>query len=288
MDGRITEHLGSRDFARIARALAWLDEHWREQPALAKVAQAVGLSPAYFDRLFHDWAGVTPKAYLQTLTAGAARIELRRRRTLLDTAYAVGLSGPARLHDLIVKMDAMSPAEYAREGAGLTLRAGIAPSPFGWVLSAETDRGLCHLSFVDSEDEAAAKSLLAAQWPHAQLRWEPQTAARLATSLWNPMAPTRAPLRLLVRGSRFRLKVWHAMLALPSGDTASYTQIGQRAGIPPGSARAIGAAVGANPIAWVIPCHRVLRADGSLGGYHWGTERKRAMLAWERLRPGGP
>jgi len=285
MNAVATEHLDSRDFSRIAGALAWLETHWREQPTLLTMARAAGLSPAYFNRLFHDWAGLTPKSYLQTLTGAAARAALRNRRSLLDTSLDLGLSGPGRLHDLIVKLEAMSPAEFARQGEGLTLACGIARSPFGWLLSAETPRGLCHLSFVESAARAPALALLREQWPAAQLDWHPAAAMALSARLWSNVAGRPAPLRLCVRGTTFQLKVWQALLASRSGEQTSYARLAARVGAP-GAARAVGGAVAANPIAWLIPCHRVLRADGTLGGYHWGPERKRAMLAWEQLHAG--
>lgn len=283
MDAQSRTGLDDRDFGRICRALDYLDAHWREQPSLQAMADAAELSPTYFDRLFHDWAGLTPKAYLQQLTAAAARRALRARRSLLDTAFDVGLSGPGRLHDLIVKLEAMSPAEYARAGEGMRIACGVARSPFGWLLSAQTERGLCHLSFVADEARDAALATVREHWPRAQLLWQPESAEALRAQLWTAAAPAPVPLRLLVRGSRFQLKIWQALLALPAGAHTSYARLSADAGAP-GAARATGGAVGANPIAWIIPCHRVLRADGALGGYRWGPERKRAMLAWERLR----
>lgn len=274
--------LDSRDFARICRALDYLDAHWRDQPTLQAMADAAGLSPAYFNRLFHDWAGLTPKAYLQQLTAAAARRSLRARRSLLDTALEVGLSGPGRLHDLIVKLDAMTPADYAREAEGMNLVCGVARSPFGWLLSAETERGLCHLSFVASDAREPSLEAVRAHWPRARLQWQPEAATALQARLWTGDVATPAPLRLLVRGSRFQVKIWQALLGLPVGARSSYGELAGRAGAA-AAARATGSAVGANPLAWIIPCHRVLRADGALGGYRWGPERKRAMLAWEQL-----
>jgi AraC family transcriptional regulator of adaptative response/methylated-DNA-[protein]-cysteine methyltransferase len=283
MDATSSRQLGSPDFARICRSLRYLDDHWREQPTLQAMADAAGLSPGWFNRLFHDWAGVTPKSYLQQLTAAAARPALRARRSLLDTALEVGLSGPGRLHDLMIKLEAMSPAEYARDAAGMTIVCGIARSPFGWLLSGQTSRGLCHLGFVESAAEEPALLVLREKWPQARLEWRPQAAAELATRLWREPGAPNAPLRLLVRGTRFQLKVWQALLSVAPGQQTSYAALGGAIGAD-GAARATGGAVAANPIAWLIPCHRVLRADGALGGYHWGAERKHAMLAWERLR----
>lgn len=275
--------LHSRDFERISRALAYIEEHWREHPALETIAAHVGLSPFHFNRLFHHWAGVTPKAYLQYLTAAVAKAGLRRREPVLGTALRVGLSGSGRLHDLMIKLEAMSPAQYAQGGAGLRIEFGVAPSPFGLMLAGLTERGVCHLGFVASADRAGATRELHAAWPNARLRWNPEAVAELARRIFAPAAgERRAPLRLQVRGSQFQLKVWQALLSLPHDELTSYGALAAAVDKPE-AARAVGTAVGANPIAWLIPCHRVLRAGGALGGYHWGVDRKRAMLAWESL-----
>ncbi len=280
--------LGTRDFGRICRALEFIEAHWQEQPTLERMANAVGLSPYYFNRLFHLWAGITPKAYVQLITGAVAKAGLRKKQPLLHTALQVGLSGSGRLHDLIVKLEAMSPAQYADGGAGLRIEYGVAPSPFGLMLTGRTARGVCHLSFIAQGSRAEATRELRAQWPKARLRWSPESALELAEQLW-PASRTatsaRLPLRLLVHGSQFQLKVWQALLALDAGENVAYGELGAKLQ-QKGAARAIGGAVGANPIAWLIPCHRVLRAGGALGGYAWGTDRKRAILAWEQLRVG--
>jgi AraC family transcriptional regulator of adaptative response/methylated-DNA-[protein]-cysteine methyltransferase len=287
--------LGARDFERICHALEFIEAHWQEQPTLERMASAVSLSPYYFNRLFHLWAGITPKAYVQLITGAVAKAGLRKKKPLLHTALQVGLSGPGRLHDLIIKLEAMSPAQYADGGAGLCIEYGIAPSPFGLMLAGRTTRGVCHLSFIAHESRAEATRELRAQWPKARLRWSPEAALELAEKLW-PAATavgarrsaadnTHSPLRLLVHGSQFQLKVWQALLALDAGENVGYGELGEKLQRK-SAARAIGGAVGANPIAWLIPCHRVLRAGGALGGYAWGTDRKRAILAWEQLRVG--
>jgi AraC family transcriptional regulator of adaptative response/methylated-DNA-[protein]-cysteine methyltransferase len=228
---------------------------------------------------------VTPKVYLQYVTGSIAKEGLRQQQSLLETSLAVGLSGPGRLHDLIVNLEAMSPAEYARGGSGVIIDWGIAPSPFGLLLAARTTRGLCHLGFLDVADREAAAGTLRRLWPDARLRLSQATAVETVDRLW-PLSAAQAPaadaLRLQVRGTNFQLKVWQALLALEPGHSTSYGRLAQQLGSG-GAARAIGGAVGANPVAWLIPCHRVLRAGGELGGYHWGVDRKRAMLAWERL-----
>lgn len=283
-------NLSTRDFERIARAISYIDEHWREQPPLPDLAARVHLSPFHFDRLFRRWAGITPKSYIQHITGTVAREYLSQKTSLLETSLAVGLSGPSRLHDLIVKLEALTPAEAARGGAGVAIDYGVAETPFGLMLAGCTPRGVCHLAFVDSGSQALARDALAQHWPAARLHWNPEAIAALAARIWPPGPRNPGPaVQLWVRGTAFQLQVWRALLALGPGQRTSYGELAQRLG-KPGAARAVGTAVGANPVAWLIPCHRVLRASGELGGYHWGVERKRAMLAWERLRrpPGFP
>lgn len=287
--------LGARDFERVSRALEYIERHWREQPTLEQIAGHVALSPYYFNRLFHQWAGITPKAYIQVITGSVAKAGLRQRNSLLSTALKVGLSGSSRLHDLIVKLEAMSPAQYADGGAGLRIEFGVAPSPFGLMLSGRTTRGVCYLAFVADRSRNLAARELRQHWPKARLRWNPASAAELADLLWPASATAAAlgnsarrearaaPLHVQVHGSGFQLKVWQALLALDAGERVGYAELGARVQ-KPSAARAVGGAVGANPVAWLIPCHRVLRAGGALGGYHWGVDRKRAMLAWEQLR----
>jgi AraC family transcriptional regulator of adaptative response/methylated-DNA-[protein]-cysteine methyltransferase len=293
MDTR-ADRLDSRDFQRIARAIAHIDTHWCEQPTLAELARAAGLSRFHFSRLFRRWAGISPRQYLQHVTGLAAKAQLRGRAAVLDAALAVGLSGPGRLHDLIVTLEAMSPAEYARGGEGVRIECGFAPTPFGLMLCGRTARGICHLGFGPDADRARAERLLHAEWPRATLHWSDAAAAELARRLWAPRSRrVRAgadPLRLHVRGTNFQLRVWRALLRLDAEACSSYGELARGLGAP-GAARAVGQAVGANPIAWISPCHRVLRGCGALGGYRWGLERKRAMLAWEGLPappPKGP
>jgi AraC family transcriptional regulator, regulatory protein of adaptative response / methylated-DNA-[protein]-cysteine methyltransferase len=280
--------LSSRDFDRIARAIAYIDEHWREQPRLEAIAATLHLSPFHFERLFHNWAGITPKGYIQYITGSVAKQRLSQKSNVLDVSLAVGLSGPSRLHDLMVKLEAMTPAEAARGGAGVPIDYGIAPTPFGLMLAGCTPRGVCHLAFIEDAGQDVARAGMVACWPNARLQWNPQAIEALAARIW-PAAPAPAgspvdsPLKVWVRGTAFQFQVWRALLALGAGERTSYGALAQRLGAPR-AARAVGTAVGANPVAWLIPCHRVLRAGGALGGYHWGVERKRAMLAWEALR----
>jgi AraC family transcriptional regulator, regulatory protein of adaptative response / methylated-DNA-[protein]-cysteine methyltransferase len=277
----------SRDFARIAAAIRFIEENFRAQPRLAAIAQAARLSEFHFNRLFRRWAGVTPRQYLAFVTARAARGELTNTSSVLEAAYALGLSGPGRLHDLLVTLDAVTPGEFKARGRGLELTCGFSATPFGEALLASTPRGLCHLAFVESGARPAALARLADNWPQARLRHDDGAAAALARRVWTRSAaadgaPAGAPLRLAVSGTNFQLKVWQALLELGSAGPTSYAALAQAVGVENG-ARAVGSAVAANPVAWLIPCHNVLRKNGELGGYHWGVDRKRAMLAWEAL-----
>jgi AraC family transcriptional regulator of adaptative response/methylated-DNA-[protein]-cysteine methyltransferase len=284
-----TSFLNSRDFARIARAIRYIEEHFRAQPRLAQIAQAAHLSEFHFNRLFRRWAGLTPRQYLAFVTARAARRALLSAPSVLEAAYEVGLSGPGRLHDLMVTLEAVTPGELRSCGAGLQLCGGFTDTPFGRALIASTPRGVAHLSFVEPGGEAQALAALAAHWPRAVFVRRDGAASTLAAQIWDPRprAPAAA-LRLAVSGTNFQLKVWQALLQIGPDAPTTYAQLAEHIGAP-GAARAVGNAVGANPVAWLIPCHNVLRQDGTLGGYHWGEDRKRAMLAWSSLsrpRPG--
>jgi AraC family transcriptional regulator of adaptative response/methylated-DNA-[protein]-cysteine methyltransferase len=228
---------------------------------------------------------VTPKQYLAAVTGAAARDALARNASVLDAAYAVGLSGPGRLHDLVVTLDAMTPGELKAEGRGLTVKYGYSNTPFGRALFATTDRGLFHLGFVDVGDEGRAFEALRARAPHASFERDDDIARGLARRIWSGPRAKGAPLRLNVSGTNFQLKVWQALVDLGSRGRTHYSGIASAIG-KAGCSRAVGGAVGANPIAWLIPCHHVLRKSGGLGGYHWGEDRKRAMLAWEGLARG--
>jgi AraC family transcriptional regulator of adaptative response/methylated-DNA-[protein]-cysteine methyltransferase len=270
----------SRDFARIGRAIRYIDEHYREQPRLEDVAAHAGLSEFHFNRLFRRWAGVTPKQYLTAVTGAAAREALNGKASVLDAAYSVGLSGPGRLHDLVVTLDAMTPGELKAEGQGTTLTYGFSNTPFGRALFAVTARGLFYLGFVEASEEAAALDALKARAPRATFVHDDSVARELAMRIWGAPEQKRAPLRLNITGTNFQLKVWQALIELGSREATSYGELATSIGCA-GSSRAVGGAVGSNPIAWLIPCHHVLRKSGGLGGYHWGEDRKRAMLAWE-------
>jgi len=285
MNDHTTSFLDSRDFGRIARAIRFIDENFRAQPRLATIAQAVHLSEFHFNRLFRRWAGVTPRQYLAFVTARAARGALAAAPSVLEAAYAVGLSAPSRLHDLMVTLEAVTPGELRTGGAGLELTAGFTATPFGRALIGRTARGIAHLSFLEERQEAAALAQLAERWPRARLARDDVAAAALAARIWDPAAAA-APLRVAVPGTNFQLKVWHALLETGAAPSVSYAHLARAAGTA-AAARAVGNAVGANRVAWLIPCHKVLRQDGALGGYHWGSDRKRAMLAWSALRSEG-
>ena len=267
------------DYARMAQAIRFIDEARDDQPGLDDIAAHLGLSPAHFQRLFSRWVGVSPKKYLQYLTLDHARTLLRERHTVLDAAHESGLSGPGRLHDLFVGWEAMSPGEYAQRGAGLEIRYGHAPSPFGESLLMWTGRGLCGLAFTGETGRDAADADMRARWPLAAYRHDAQGAADHAARVFGGAGE----VRLQLIGAPFQIKVWEALLAIPSGHVTTYSDIAARIGTPR-AVRAVGTAVGRNPVSWLIPCHRALRKSGGLGGYHWGLPVKRAMLAYESAR----
>ncbi|WP_224364271.1 bifunctional transcriptional activator/DNA repair enzyme AdaA [Hyalangium versicolor] len=276
--------MATSDYARIERAIHFLDAHGQNQPPLAEVAAHVGLSPYHFQRLFTRWAGISPKRFLQFQTLENAKQLLTERRSLLDATYDAGLSSGGRLHDLFVTLTAMTPGEFKQGGAGLTLRYGVHASPFGDYLLAVCERGICALRFLtgSSWDEAVAE--LRAEWPRAALVQAPEATRPYAERIFPQRTPREfQPLNLLVKGTNFQLKVWEALLRIPSGAVATYEDIAQAVEAPR-AVRAVGSAVGGNPIGLLIPCHRVIRKTGAFGQYRWGLPRKRAMLAWESAR----
>jgi len=272
------------DYDRVTRALDYLDAHRDGKPALEDVARAAGLSPFHFQRLFRRWAGVSPARLMQYQKAQHAKAALREGRTVLDTAYEVGLSGAGRLHDLLVAVDAVTPGNVRTAGAGLTIRWGHHDTRFGGATVGLTDRGICALGF-DDRERGATVARLSHDWPAARLARDQRGTAGVIERIFDRAQPGR-PLTLHLRGTNFQLKVWEALLAIPEGATTSYQQIAGAIGSP-GANRAVGAAVGRNPVAFLVPCHRVLRASGMLGGYHWGAGRKQAILTWERMRRAG-
>lgn len=281
----LPEHfVDSRDFARIARAIAYLDEHFRSQPRLEDVAAHVHLSEFHFNRLFRRWAGVTPKQYLTAITGAAARDALSSQSSVLDAALSVGLSGPGRLHDLVVTVNAMTPGEIKAQGRGTIVHYGFTNTPFGRALFASTSRGLSHLQFVEHGDDAAALAELRESTPLSHFERDDESARSLALRIWSNEQNQEGPLQVNVAGTNFQLKVWQALLRVGAEGNTSYGELATAIGAP-GCSRAVGTAVGSNSIAYLIPCHRVLRKSGGLGGYRWGEGRKRAMLAWEALQP---
>lgn len=272
----MTDESPAYHYRVIARALAEIDA---AGPGLTLdgLAARMGMSAPHFQRVFSQWVGVSPKRYQQYLALDHARRLLADRFTVLDTALATGLSGPGRLHDLFLRWEAMSPGEYARAGAGLTIGWAFCDSPFGEALAMATDRGLCGLGFTAECGRDAALADLMARWPKAQFQPDPAVAARAAAAF------AGRDTRLHLIGAPFQIKVWEALLRIPSGHVTSYSEIAQAVGHP-AAQRAVGTAVGRNPVSFFIPCHRALRRSGGLGGYHWGLPVKRAMLAWEAAR----
>jgi len=270
------------DYERIAQVIRYLDDRHVEQPALATLAARTGLSRFHFHRLFSTWAGITPKGFLQCLTLSRAKDLLRDGESVLDVALESGLSGPGRLHDLCVNLEAASPGELKSGGAGWTISAGFAETPFGKCLVAEGPRGICHLSFVESESEKAAFAALQGDWPQARLQRDDAAAERLTARIFaRPDGARSQPvLRAFVRGTPFQVRVWRALLRIQPGRLTSYGRLAN-AIAQPAAARAVGTAVGQNPLAYLIPCHRVIRETGVMGNYRWGAIRKRAMMAWE-------
>jgi AraC family transcriptional regulator of adaptative response/methylated-DNA-[protein]-cysteine methyltransferase len=270
------------DYERVATMIRFLDRHHTDQPDLNELAAAAGLSPFHFHRLFSTWAGVTPKDFLQCLTLEHVKQLLRDGGNVFDAALDAGLSGPGRLHDLCVTLEAASPGEMKNGGAGIQIDYGFFQTPFGEALIAETERGLCHLSFVQEDGRDAVRDLLADEWPNAQLKRSDSRIAELSDVIFTQgrEGAARRPLRAFVRGTSFQLRVWRALLQIPSGTLTTYGRLAEAIGQSK-AARAVGTAVGANPISFVIPCHRVIRETGALGNYGGGRIRKRAMVGWE-------
>lgn len=274
------------DYGRVERAIRFLDEHYLDQPRLEDVAGAMGLSPYHAQRVFARWAGVSPKQFLGLLTLADAKCRLAGPCSILDVAFDVGLSGPSRLHDLFVKLEAMTPGDYKAMGDGLEMRWGVHATPFGDALFVVTDRGLAHLAFVG---ECAVQEVLEeakAEWPRSSFIADPSATLPFARRAF-ALNGGEGPLRILVKGTPFQIQAWRALLRVPLGGTTTYGDIARAIG-QPAAARAIGSALSRNRIAFLIPCHRVIRETGALGGYHWGAARKRAMLAWEAARGGEP
>lgn len=277
--------LNADDYHRIERAIVFVAEHFREQPDLECIAARAQLSAAHFNRLFRRWAGVTPKQFVQRLTLDAAKWQLQQAHSVMRAALESGLSGPGRLHDLFVTLEAMTPGEYKSGGAGLSLGYGVAATPFGPAWLVWSERGLCQLEFMQSTSPDHHEQQVRAAWPNAQWQRDDVQAAARMRALWQWQPSASRPLRLLVSGSNFQLQVWRALLKLGTQGFTDYGALATQLHRP-GAARAVGNAVGANPLLCLIPCHRVLRANGGLGGYSGGLARKQVILAWEYARGG--
>lgn len=284
------------DYLRVQKAIRFISESFRDQPTLDDVAGHVGISPYHLQRLFTRWAGVSPKRFLQYVTLEHAKRLLRESSTVLEASWDTGLSGPGRLHDLTVTLEGVTPGEHRTGGDGVRIGWGVHPTPFGPALLAVTERGLTSLSFVPPEGPDPLVERLARVWPGAVMEESPQRTEPVAVSIFGPTEVASSPdaspvlqperdgspmtLRLHVRGTNFQIRVWEALLRVPPGRAVTYADLAEAVGRP-GAARAVGNATGRNPVALVIPCHRVLRKNGVLGGYRWGVARKRALLGWE-------
>jgi AraC family transcriptional regulator of adaptative response/methylated-DNA-[protein]-cysteine methyltransferase len=287
-----SENISNEDYARIAQAIEYLENNFREQPTLEDISKLLHLSPFYTQRLFKRWAGITPKRFVQYLTLQHAQKLLANSHSVLDTALDSGLSGTSRLHDLFVNIEAVTPAEYKRMGAGLQIEYGYHPSPFGECLLAKTERGICGLWFTDTLGREATLAELAKKWPGAKMSQNDAETAPLAQRIFaaevtksaelnnNQSGKQNQPINLLIRGTNFQIQVWEALLRIPTGSVCTYGDIAKVIDRP-NAVRAVGSAVGKNEIAWLIPCHRVIRKDGSTENYRWGKLRKKAILIRE-------
>ncbi|GKQ99904.1 bifunctional transcriptional activator/DNA repair enzyme AdaA [Aeromonas hydrophila] len=271
------------DYARIADAIRFIASQVARQPTLDEIAAHVHLSPFHFQRLFSRWAGVTPKRYLQVLTLERAKALLQESRPLLEVADTLGLSSGSRLYDHFVQLEAVTPGEYKQRGAGLVIDHGVHDTPFGQAFVALTPRGVCKFSFLDDQAPQAPLTALAQSWPEAELREAPSRIQGVIHTMFDDSKTPDRPISLHVSGTNFQISVWRALLQIPPAKVVSYAQVASAVGSPK-AARAVGLAVGANPVALMIPCHRVIQQNGKLGGYHWGETRKQAIHAWEAAR----
>jgi AraC family transcriptional regulator of adaptative response/methylated-DNA-[protein]-cysteine methyltransferase len=277
--------MDTRDYERVASSIRFLEERSGDDPSLDEIAAQVELSPYHFERLFKRWAGTTPKRFLQCLRVEHAKQLLRDSRSVLDASLEAGLSGPSRLHDLFCTLEAVTPGEFKKGGEGLEIRHAVHSTPFGNCFVASTERGICRLGFCDREGEATeVLGALRSEWPRAQLVEDHGGTRPLIERVFRgPGQGSRGPLHLFVRGTNFQVQVWRALLAIPDGHLLSYQDVARGLGRPSAS-RAVASAIAANPVAVLIPCHRVLRSSGAISGYRWGPERKRALIAYEAAR----
>lgn len=267
------------DYERIAEAIKFIHAHFKEQPDLEQVAQHVALSPYHLQRMFTEWAGVSPKKFLQYITVEHAKSLLAEQQvSIFNAAFETGLSGTGRLHDLFVTIEGMTPGEYKNGGAALTINYNFLRTPFGTVLIASTPKGICHLSFADNQQEALNE--LSAKFPAASFNRTIDELQRPVGAFFNSNTQKPGSIKLHLKGTAFQLKVWAALLKIPAGRLTTYGSISKHIEAP-GASRAVGTAVGDNPVAFIIPCHRVIRSTGIIGDYRWGTVRKKAIIGWE-------
>ncbi len=270
------------NFERISSAISYIRNHFKQQPNLEEVAEHVHLSPYHFQRMFTDWAGVSPKKFLQYISTSYAKQLLKEHQsTLSEASYATGLSGTSRLHDLFVNIEGMTPAEYKNGGKDLSINYSFADSPFGEILVGSTSKGICHLAFC--EDKVQGLDVLKAQFPNARFQQHVDMVQQHALFVFTHDWSKLNEIKLHLKGTPFQLKVWETLIQIPQGKVTSYGQIAQQIN-QPGASRAVGTAVGDNPVAYLIPCHRVIQSSGQIGEYHWGSDRKAAMIGWEAAR----
>jgi AraC family transcriptional regulator of adaptative response/methylated-DNA-[protein]-cysteine methyltransferase len=273
----------SIDYMRIAKAIDYIRQNFKEQPDLDQVAESIHLSPSHFQRMFTDWAGTSPKKFLQYISLEHAKKVLREypQTTLFDTALHTGLSSTSRLHDLFIKIEGMTPAEYKAGGRNLKIQYNFADSPFGKLILASTEKGICHIAFM--ENNLAGLEVLKDRFPNATLEEKQDEFQQQALVFFNQETGHLPSIKLHLKGTSFQIKVWESLLKIPSGKMATYGTIASQIGSP-GASRAVGTAIGSNPVAFLIPCHRVIQASGALGGYMWGGTRKAVILGWEGVR----
>lgn len=270
-----------RNYDRIEKAIHYIHAHFKTQPSLDEIAQAVHISPYHFQKIFTEWAGVSPKKFMQYISLGHAKELLKRQSTLIDTAYGTGLSGTGRLHDLFVSIEGMTPGEFKNGGADLRINYCFAESPFGLVIVASTTKGICHMHF--EEDESAALASLMSRFPKAHFQAADDAFQQDALHIFKKDWQQLDQIKLHLTGTPFQLKVWESLLRIPMGGLSTYGDIAKHIGRPK-SSRAVGTAIGSNPVAFLIPCHRVIQSTGRLGGYMWGMDRKSAIIGWEAAR----
>lgn len=270
------------NFERIKEAIQYINEHYKSQPTLENIAAQVHISPDHFQRLFTEWAGISPKKFLQYISLANAKTILKENQaTLFDTAFAIGLSGTGRLHDLFVSIEGMTPGEYKNGGLHLSINYSYAKSPFGEILVASTMKGICYMAFADSKEEAFNE--LRTIYPNAIYQHQTDAIQLKAVSFFARDRQQPEQIRLHVKGTDFQLKVWETLLKIPMGELTTYGEIAKHLENPK-ACRAVGSAVGDNPVAFFIPCHRVIRSTGIFGQYHWGSDRKTAMIGWENAQ----